>query len=219
MRPLVVIGAGGHAREIVASVRAPGSSLADRKLLGLLAADDRRSGRLAELGLSVIGPPERLVDFDADYVVGVGNPGVRRRLDEEARERTGRESIAVVHPSAVVGSDVEIAPGCYLAAATVVTVNAILGHGVHVNVGASIHHDCELGAFTFVGPGARVGGWVTVGDGAFIGIGAVLKDEITIGAGATVGAGAVVIRDVEPDTTVVGNPARAIAKAEASGLQ
>ena len=34
--------------------------------------------------------------------------------------------------------------------------------------------------------------------------------NVSIGANAIVGAGAVVVRDVEPGTTVVGNPARAI---------
>jgi UDP-2-acetamido-3-amino-2,3-dideoxy-glucuronate N-acetyltransferase len=44
--------------------------------------------------------------------------------------------------------------------------------------------------------------------GASIGSGAVILGGLTIGSGAFVGAGAVVTRDVEPDTTVVGNPAR-----------
>lgn len=207
MTPIVVIGAGGHAREIVAAIQTPGCRWSDRPLLGVLAADDRRAARLAGLGLSVIGPPERLADLDADYIVGVGDPDVRRRLDGQAAE-FGRRSITVIHPSAVLGGDVDVGAGCYLAAGAIVTTNATLGRSVHVNVGASIHHDCELGAYTFVGPGARVAGWVTVGEGAFIGVGAVIRDEIRVGAGAIVGAGAVVVRDVEPGATVIGNPAR-----------
>jgi acetyltransferase-like isoleucine patch superfamily enzyme len=44
--------------------------------------------------------------------------------------------------------------------------------------------------------------------GASIGSGAVILGNVTIGEGALVGAGAVVTRDVEPNTVVVGNPAR-----------
>lgn len=210
MRPVVVIGAGGHAREILAAIATPGSELAERTLLGVLAQDDRRAGRLAALGLSVVGPPEDLAALDADFIVGIGSPSTRRRLDAEAERAVGRSSLTVVHPSVILGPDVDLGPGCYLAAGAVLPVNATLGRGVHINVGASVHHDCELGDFTFVGPGARVGGWVTIGPDSFIGIGAVIKDEVAIGAGATVGAGAVVIRDVEPGATVVGNPARPI---------
>jgi len=47
---------------------------------------------------------------------------------------------------------------------------------------------------------------------ASIGSGAIVLGGVRIGAGALVGAGAVVTRDVEPGTTVVGSPARAIAR-------
>ena len=39
---------------------------------------------------------------------------------------------------------------------------------------------------------------------------ATIKNKLTIGANVTVGIGAVVIRDVEPDSTVVGNPAQPV---------
>jgi UDP-2-acetamido-3-amino-2,3-dideoxy-glucuronate N-acetyltransferase len=49
-----------------------------------------------------------------------------------------------------------------------------------------------------------------IGDRASIGSGAVLLGGITVGEGATVGAGAVVTRDVVPNETVAGVPARAL---------
>jgi acetyltransferase-like isoleucine patch superfamily enzyme len=47
---------------------------------------------------------------------------------------------------------------------------------------------------------------------ASIGSGAVILCGVTIGEGALVGAGSVVVRDVEPHTVVVGNPARLLRK-------
>ena len=44
--------------------------------------------------------------------------------------------------------------------------------------------------------------------GASLGSGAVILGGIRIGARAIIGAGAVVTRDVPPDATVVGSPAR-----------
>jgi acetyltransferase-like isoleucine patch superfamily enzyme len=44
--------------------------------------------------------------------------------------------------------------------------------------------------------------------GASIGSGAVILAGVTVGSGALVGAGAVVTRDVDPETIVVGVPAR-----------
>jgi acetyltransferase-like isoleucine patch superfamily enzyme len=61
-----------------------------------------------------------------------------------------------------------------------------------------------------VAPGVRLGGDVEVGEGALIGIGAVVLPGKKIGAWAVVGAGAVVTKDVAPNATVVGVPARPI---------
>ncbi len=60
-----------------------------------------------------------------------------------------------------------------------------------------------------------VHGWVeeqtagaTIEDGARIGANATLLPGVKIGRGAIVGAGSVVTRDVAPEATVIGNPAR-----------
>ncbi|HEY7116351.1 MAG TPA: acyltransferase [Tepidisphaeraceae bacterium] len=53
---------------------------------------------------------------------------------------------------------------------------------------------------------------IRVGRGASIGTAAVIMGGVTIGPGAMVGAGAVVTRDVLADQTVVGVPARVLAR-------
>lgn len=59
-------------------------------------------------------------------------------------------------------------------------------------------------------------GWTTndiaikIGNDAWIGAGSIILPGITIGDGAIVGAGSVVTKDVEPNTTVVGCPAKPI---------
>jgi maltose O-acetyltransferase len=51
---------------------------------------------------------------------------------------------------------------------------------------------------------------ISIGDGVWIGGGVIVLPGISIGDNAIVGAGAVVTHDVEPDTVVVGNPARIV---------
>jgi len=53
-----------------------------------------------------------------------------------------------------------------------------------------------------------------VKQGASIGSGSTILGGITIGENAMIGAGSVVIKDVPPDTTVAGNPARLLQKHE-----
>ena len=51
---------------------------------------------------------------------------------------------------------------------------------------------------------------MTIGEDVWIGGGAIILGGVTVGDRAIVGAGAVVTRDVAPDATVVGNPARPV---------
>lgn len=53
---------------------------------------------------------------------------------------------------------------------------------------------------------------ITVEDNVWIGGSAIILGGVTIGKNAIVGAGAVVTKDVEPNTIVVGNPARVLRK-------
>src|SRR4051812_40747163 len=84
MRPLVIIGAGGHAREIVDIVEAVNALRPTFDLLGLLVDGLVAEDRLARRALRILGPTSALSEQDADYIIGIGDPTARRRFDEVA---------------------------------------------------------------------------------------------------------------------------------------
>ena len=143
-------------------------------------------------------------------VPAIGSP--RRRGLIERLVGEGRGLATAVHPSAVVARSAEIAPGCVLFAGVIVGARTRIGLGTIVNRGALIGHHTVVGSHVFIGPGANVAGGVTIGDEAYVGMAAVVRDDRTVGARATLGAGAVVVADVGPDTTVVGVPAKPVAR-------
>jgi sugar O-acyltransferase (sialic acid O-acetyltransferase NeuD family) len=117
----------------------------------------------------------------------------------------------------VVMDDVEIGEGALLSPFVTITSNIRIGKSFHANLYSYVEHDCRIGNFVTFAPGAKCNGNVVVEDHAYIGSGAILRQgkpgsPLRIGRGAVVGMGAVVTGDVDAGVTVVGNPARPIAK-------
>jgi sugar O-acyltransferase (sialic acid O-acetyltransferase NeuD family) len=177
------------------------------EFLGFLAADDRWRSEVQARGARILGDVDAVADLDVDYLIGIGDPAVREKVDR-ILQQAGRSPATLVHPAAAVGTLPRLGPGAYVAAGAVLTTNVELGRHAHVNVGASVSHDSRLGDYSFVGPGARLAGAVTVGTGAWVGVGATVLPGVTVGAWSVVGASAAVVRDVPERTTVVGVPAR-----------
>jgi len=196
MRPLVIVGAGGQGREMRDTVEAVNGVEPTHEFLGFLADEG-----------DVLGPVDQLTELEADYLIGIGDPEARRRVDALAAD-AGREAPVLVHPSAQVGSDVRLAPGAYLGPGVVITTNVRVGRHTIVNVAATLAHDVVVGDFVTIGPGSHLAGGVCVEHGADLGVGVVVRPGCRIGAGTVVGAGAVVVSDLPDGVVAMGVPAK-----------
>lgn len=205
---LLVMGAGGHAREVLDVLEAAAGGPAAVESTSLYAEPGATSAAAADL---VRARGYRLLDHipeDAThYLPAVGDPGLRRHFAEVA-EGAGLAPGRAVSPLAAVPPSLSDVPGLVCFAGTLVSTNVTLGRHCHLNLGCRISHDVRIGDFATVSPGVLLTGAVTVEDGVFLGAGAVVLPGRRIGRGAVVGAGAVVVRDVCPGSTVAGNPAR-----------
>jgi len=205
-QPLVIIGAGGHGREVLDVVDAINAGKPTFEVLGFLDDGSPDRALIEGRGCRVLGGSLDLPDGVA-YVVGIGTGGHRRAIDERLRERAP-ESPVLVHPDTTIGPDVELGPGTVVAAGVRMGNHIRIGRHVHVNMNCTVHHDAVLQDHVTLSPGCHVNGNVTLGAGSFLGTGAVVIQGRTVGADATIGAGAVVVRDVPGGVTAVGVPAR-----------
>ncbi len=193
---IVVIGAGGHAKVLIATLAAGGFSIA-----GVLDDDDTKWGTDAQ-GTRV-GRIER--ERGGSGVIGIGDNAQRR----EMARALNFEWRTVVHPAAYVHPAAKLGRGTVIFAGAIVQPDAVIGDHVIVNTGATVDHDCVIGDYAHLAPGVHLAGAVYVGEGAFLGIGSVVIPGVKIGRWSTLGAGAVAIRDLADGVVAVGVPARA----------
>lgn len=208
-RRVVIIGAGGHGRETLDVARTmPGVTVVG------VAADVADEALLARSGDRWLGPLDPLDDLvalleaeGAGYHVAIGDPTVRARIDGALAAR-GAEAVALVDPTASVGSACSLGPGAFLGLGARITTNVTTGRHVQLNVGAVVSHDVVVGDHVTLSPGVLINGNVRLADRVFLGTGAIVIPGCTVGEGALVGAGAVVTGDVPAGVTAVGVPAR-----------
>ena len=143
--------------------------------------------------------------------VAIADPAVRRRVVERC-EAAGLGFFEIRARGVVEMDDVEIGEGALISPFVTFTSNIRIGRHFQANLYSYVEHDCAIGDFVTFAPGVRCNGNITIGDGAYVGSGAVIRQGLTIGVGAVVGMGAVVTRDVPPGVTVIGSPARPMAR-------
>jgi sugar O-acyltransferase (sialic acid O-acetyltransferase NeuD family) len=206
MRPFVIIGAGGHGREAMDIVRALGW---ERCALGFV-DDGLPAGHQVDAHCPpVLGGIEVLETLDAEYIIAIGEPAARRRIDSIVTGY-GRSAITLVHPDTSIGTRCLVGPGAIIAPGARITTGVTIGRHTHLNVNAGVSHDSRLGDFVIVGPNAHVSGNVTVGDGVWLGLGCCVNQGLKIGDCTVVGSGAVVTEDLAAHVTAVGVPARPV---------
>jgi sugar O-acyltransferase (sialic acid O-acetyltransferase NeuD family) len=206
---VAILGAGGFGREVLDVIEAVIARSPRFTFIGFVDDAPAHLERLEARGAPLLSGFDDPLLEGAYYVVGVGNPGIRRRLAERADE-AGLTAASLRHPSATFGALTTIGGGLVACAHASVTTNITMGRHVHINLNSTVGHDCVIGDFVTVYPGANISGSVTIGAGVEIGTGASVIQGVTIGEGTVVGAGAVVTRDLPEHVVAVGAPARPI---------
>lgn len=199
MRKLAIIGASGHGKVVADIARKNGYK-------EIVFLDDDES--IHECGgYPVIGKSSEAGTIDADIIVGIGNAGIRKRIQESVPEE---KLVTLIHPDAVIAEDVAIGVGTVVIAGAVINSGASIGKGCIINTCSSVDHDCVVGDYVHIAVGSHLCGAVSVGSGTWIGAGATVSNNISVCPDCMIGAGAVVVNDIQECGTYVGVPARRI---------
>lgn len=200
MRRLNIIGAGGHGKVVADIAIACGYE-------DIIFLDKNKRSQTC-LCFPVIDDDLSKAGYEEDdFFVAIGDARIREQVSRELVER-GFNLITLIHPSAVLGSDVVIGKGTVVMAGVVINADTTIGEGCIINTAASVDHDNVLADFVHVSVGAHLTGMVKVDKATWIGAGATVSNQISICENTMIGAGAVVVKDITEPGTYIGVPAR-----------
>jgi sugar O-acyltransferase (sialic acid O-acetyltransferase NeuD family) len=197
---LIIIGASGHGK-VVADI-----AIKMNKWQSIAFLDDDESIKTS-MGLEVIGKTADVFTYkdEADFFVAIGSNATREKIQEKLiAERLN--VVSLIHPSAVIGTDVEVGIGTAVMAGVVINSSTRIGKGCIINTSSSLDHDNVIEEYAHISPGVSLAGTVKVGRLSWIGIGSVVSNNVNICSGCKVGAGAVVVKDITEPGTYVGVP-------------
>lgn len=199
---LIIIGASGHGK-VVADI-----AIKINKWQSIAFLDDDESIRTS-MGLEVIGKTADAFTYndEADFFVAIGNNATREKIQEKLIEQ-GLNVVSLIHPSAIIGTDVEIGIGSVVMAGVVINSSTRIGKGCVINTSSNLDHDNVIEDYVHVSPGVRTAGSVCIGKGTWLGIGSIVSNNVNICSCCKVGAGAVVVKDITEPGTYVGVPVR-----------
>lgn len=209
LRKLVIIGAGGFGREMLAWAEQSVQIGREWEIKGFiddnLNALDGKSPRAPLLGrISDYSPAPEDV-----FICALGVPEFKKRCSESIARRGGIFT-QLFHRTAVVGHNVELADGVVLCPFAVVSANNRLGRCVALNLHATVDHDANVGDWSQINCHCDLTAAVDVGREVFMGSRVSVIPNVRIGDGAYIGAGGVVLRDVPAGWRMAGAPARRI---------
>ncbi|MFJ9711820.1 acetyltransferase [Streptomyces sp. NPDC101234] len=217
MNELVIIGAGGFARETAQAVADAGEC----KLLGHLDDNPALHGTDVD-GVPVLGGCDLVHELPgARAVICAGNPrdyAARARLVRRLGLSDDRYA-TVVHPTAAVSATSRVGPGSVLLAHCVLTAAVRVGAHVAVMPHVVLTHDDVVEDYATLASGVRLGGGARLAQGAYVGSGALVREGTTVGAWSLVGMGSAVLGDVPPGEVWVGSPARRLRAADEPALE
>lgn len=152
---------------------------------------------------------EYKIEKDDVFACSIGDIPTKKNVCEDLKKR-GAEFLTLIHKTAIVWKGCKIGKGTIIDEGVHIDPNVIIGEDCLIQAKAMIGHDSIVGNYVRIDSFCALVGGTIVKDRAAIYTHAMINHRVTVGEGSTVGACSFVIKNVKPETTVFGVPARAI---------
>lgn len=197
--PLLLVGAGGHARACIDVVEQEGR-FAVAGLIGL----PTEVGTTVS-GYLVVGTDEDLPDVLRKHRQALVSIGQIKTPEPRLRafsllERSGVVQPAIVSPRAYVSRHAKVGVGTIVMHGAIINAGASVGRNCIINSLALIEHDVVIEDHCHIATSAAINSGVHIGRATFIGSGTTVRQSTRIGERCVIGMGQRVLADCETGT-------------------
>jgi sugar O-acyltransferase (sialic acid O-acetyltransferase NeuD family) len=210
MKNIVLFGGGNHVQYSIDIIEKEGKY----KIVGIV--DSIQDIGSILYNYPVIGRQENILTLISNYnidcgLITVGDNWTRKIIfNSIIKSVPGFEFVNAIHPSTIIGNNVEIGVGIIAMAGVIFNPGAKIGDFTFFATGAQIEHDCKIGDYASVSAGSVMGGFVKIGKFSAITLNVTIIDRLDIGENTVVGSGSLVTRSLPDNVLAYGNPAKII---------
>lgn len=204
MRPLILVGGGGHCKSVIDACESVGFSIK-----GILDTSENIGKNV--LSYLIIGTDDDISDYvsECNFVITVGfikDASLRLKLQHKVQQAGGRFG-TIIASTAYVSKYAQIGMGTVVLHHAMINAGATIGESCIINTFANIEHDAIVGDNCHISTGTMVNGDCHIGDEVFLGSQSVLVNGINITSGCIVAAGSLVHKNIQQRGIYSGNPA------------
>lgn len=209
MKPIILIGGGGHCISCIDVIEATGIY----EILGILDLPEKLGQKV--LNYSIIGTDNEIQRFLPDcneYLITVGQIGsylLREKIYNKVLQAGGRLPV-IISSLAHVSTYANIGEGSIIMHQAIVNAGALVGNGCIINTKALVEHEAKIGNFCHISTASVINGQANIGDFCFIGSNTVIANNTNVIANTVIAAGSQVLKNIEIEGTYVGHPLRKI---------
>lgn len=203
VKQVFLVGAGGFSKQVIDAYLSHNT-----KILGIF--DDFRTGVFYK-DIPILGKiteVENILKSKENIFITLGDNNIRKSLALNFNSKYFFPNC--FRPNSDVPSTINIGKGNYIGSYSKLGEDSYIGNFNFINECVILAHDTYIGDFNHLSPNVSMGGNAIIGNTNMIGTSAIIIPKIKIGDSNTIGAGSVLIKNVENNSTIVGNPGRQI---------
>lgn len=203
---LVIIGAGGLAREIYDLAKVCYANEPNFKIKGFLSLEQTN---IEELGYPKILSSSSAYEVEENdvFFCAIGSV-LRRKKVISIMLSKGGKFINLIHPTAILSPSVKLGTGVAIKSYCVISSDVSIGDFTFLQSSVIMGHDVSIGNYCQINSFAFFAGYAQIGDCVTVNAGAKLIQNVKVEEEAVIGMGSVVLTKVKKGTTVFGMPAK-----------